>query len=790
MRKFIFISIFLLEFILNANAQNISLSGYVTDSVSGEKLIYASVFESISKRGVYTNGFGYYSLQIPHQDSICLTVSYTGYQNAIEKGKIEGDISKDFRLLPSTNTLDEIIITARTISDASIGVLRLTPKQLQLIPSIGGERDVFKSFQLMPGVMQTTEGKSSMVVRGGSADQNLVILDDVPLYSIDHFTGFFSVFNDDAINSVKLIKGGFSARYGGRLSSVTDVRMKDGNMKKYSGNVSFGILMGKFMLEGPIVKDKMSFMLTARRSFIDVFMTPFTALTDGYYFNYGFYDINAKLNYKLSKKNHLYYSFYSGDDKLTTRFPDKGEETDYTNINKMRGGNFLSIIRWNHIFGDKLFGNLTTSYTKFRYFSNNEIEEKNSVGDVIYSSYNSIGSNISDYSLKYEFEYTVSGFYKIDFGTNYTKHIFKPAEINISEYRPDADKDLDSTLFSQKWYSDEFDVYIENQFNISKYIKTNVGFRENLYFINRKRFVSHEPRVVISIIPVKTFAIKVSYVQMSQNIHMMTLNNNEFFSSIWIPSNVNCPPEKAKQYSVAVETSLSSKYDLSIEAYYKDMDHLLEFTKGSLWTNLLNWESNIQINGTGESMGLELFFNKKSGKLNGWVSYTLSKSTRQFETINNGKPFPYDFDRPHDLKVFSNYKLNDHIDFSLIWIFQSGRPINLPKGYYYVLNSPNQYNIETNTVEVNDNYKIDFFPERNSYRMKPYHRLDLSVNLTKIKKKGTRIWSFSIYNVYNRLNAYYYTINFDKNEQGEVVPKLYEYSLFPIIPAFSYTYKF
>ncbi len=768
------------------NAQNITISGTITDAYSGEKIINVLVLEKNSQRQTSTNNFGFYSLSVPVQDSCVIFVSNFGYENFEENLIIKNNLQKDISLVPTTNEIEEITISANKINDPSTGILTLSPKQISLIPALGGERDIFKSFQLMPGVMQGTEGKSGLYVRGGSPDQNLIILDDVPLYSIEHFNGFFSVFNDDAIKTAKLIKGNFPARYGGRLSSVIDVRMKDGNMKKTTGTISTGFLTTKICLEGPLIKDKISFMFSIRRSMIDLFLTPYYAIDRGDYFNYVFYDINSKLNYKVSDKDNIYLSFYTGDDRFTNSYSDKGLYSKTKDAFSMRGGNSLLAFRWNHIFNNKLFGNLTLNYTKFRYF-NSSLTEDIENGKTTYKIFNSIESSISDYAAKYDFEYSIAMFYKINFGVLYTRHIFNPSAIKYSDFMIDREYNVDTFLLSQNFNSNEFNTYIENIIKISDFFSANIGFRESIYFIDSKEYISHEPRIILNFSPFKKISFKGSYAKTSQNIHLMVLNNVNFFSSIWVPATEKCPPEYSNIYSLAFVTSLFKNFDIEIEFYQKEMSNLIEFAKGSFYSNASDWENKSEKNGVGHSYGLEFFINKKIGRLTGWIGYSYSKTTRQFENINSGKVYPYDFDRPHDFKIFVNYKIKENLDFSVAWYFQSGRPINMPIGYYY---SYSFYNFDfENNIPIPYNNYTELFTDKNSFRMKPYHRLDIALNWTKEKKRGFRTLSFGIYNVYNRLNAHYYYFDTITNN-GIKERVLYQYALLPIIPSISYTFKF
>lgn len=785
MKKIIISILFFVQIIL-AFGQNATISGIITDSITGEKLISTLILEKNSQRNTTSNNFGYFSFSVPKNDNLNLIISNFGYETFYVNVYLANDTVLNVLLQPKLNEIEEIVVISAILSNSELGSVSLTPKQLNTMPALGGEKDLFKSFQLLPGVMQGTDGKSNIFVRGGSSDQNLIILDDVPMYSIEHFTGFFSVFNNDAINSVKLLKGGFPARYGGRLSSVMDIRMKDGNMNKFGGNISVGLLTAKFFIETPIIKDKMSVMVSARRSFIDLFLTPYEAISSGAYLNYNFYDFNSKINYKINSQNRIYLSFYSGDDKTRFLYSTLGKNSS-SSSSKMTGGNLLSAFRWYHIYSNKLFGNFTTSVTNFKYgveFNNVDKENK----EIVYDVQNSLNSSILDFSAKYEFEYSLSNFFKINLGAEYINHLFKPAEISYSEMNTYKAIDFDTNIVSQRFNSNEISAYIENQIKVSRFFKTNIGFRENIYIIQNKRFISHEPRIILNILPINNLSFKASYAKVSQNIHSMQVDDNEFFTTLWVPATEICPPEQATHYSVGVEIFLFKKFNLSTEFYYKTMRNLVSFDRGSFWQNASSWETNVNKDGLGKSYGVETLFTKNAGNLTGWVSYAYSKTTRQFQNINFGKVYPDEFDRPHSFKVFGNYKLNENLNFSISWILQSGRPVNLSLGYYYSVNS-NSFDFENMTPQY-ELQETELFASKNSIRMKPYHRMDIALNWTKQKKRGVRTWSFSIYNLYNQKNALYYYYTYSYDENGHKIRSLYQYTLLPFIPSVSYSFKF
>ena len=780
MKKFIYFNIIIFVAI-SLQAQKHTISGFVSDSITGEKLIYATIYEKYSQNFTTTNNFGFYSFSVAQQDSIEIIVSFIGYDSYSIKQKIYENSEINVKLPPFSNQIKKIIVRAST--NTNLSSIRLTAGQLSKIPTLGSEQDLLKAFQLMPGVMQGIEGKSNMYVRGGSSDQNLILLDDIPLYSIEHLGGFFSVFNNDAINSVRLYKGDFPANYGGRLSSIMDIRMKDGNMKKFGGTFSVGVLSTKMFFEGPIIIDKASFILSFRRSFLDVFLTPYFLIFEGDYFNYHFYDFNSKINYKISDNNIVNLSIYSGTDKSKNGYLSGTLKNFDSNFDKMKGGNILTSLKWRHVYNQKLFSNITASYTRFNYSFNNFAKEYYN-STLIRKNITDLSSRISDFSLKTNFEFSVFNSWKINFGANYTKHIFKPT--NVYYYlEEESIINYDTTFYTQQLNADEISFYAENKIKILNFLNINIGFRENIYKIDSSTFFSHEPRVNLVFFPFKKLSFKTSYTKSSQNIHMLIIDDNAFFKNLWIPTTSYLPPEKAEQYSFSATAKFNNNYKIETEIYYKKMTNLVVFTTKSLWNNITDIENNTQKKGIGISYGLEFLFSKKTGLLTGWISYGYSRSFRQFQNINGGNTYPYEFDRPHDFKIFTNYKINDNLNISAVWLFQSGRPINFPVGYYNSVTT-NEFDFD-NGVPLFNNSNIELYTEKNSIRMKPYHRLDITINWSKQKKKSTRIWSFGIYNVYSRLNPMYYYFRYDNDTNTR---KLYQYSLFPIIPSLSYSLKF
>ncbi len=749
-----------------AFSQNKIITGYVSDNENGEKIVNATIVELTTKKFAITDEHGYYALMLPAIDTLKLTAFAFGYNPdtlIITTGK-----RLDIELKSKTN-IDSVYVSANNKQPltTSIGTINLQAKQIKLIPTIGAEPDIFKALQLLPGIQFGTEGKSDIYVRGGLPDENLIILDDVPLYYINHLGGFISVFNTDAINSVTVTKGGFPARYSSRLSSVIDVRMKDGNKNHFAGNFSVGITNTKFLLEGPILKNKSSYLISVRTFPLEYLMRPFLILgNEGQYFGYKFYDINLKINYKLNSNNRLFLSYYSGDDifnyNLSKLFY-KNQELKYM----VTWGNLLSAFRWNHIFSNKFFVNSTLAFTRFR-FNNNVISNNPETKDFFTYSFN---SNIKDIIVKSVFDYFAGKHHKIKFGYNIVYHHFNPgmAYLKITEEDTLLNENQTETNNIYGW---ENIFFVENNISIANFFKANIGINYSNFLTDSQQFNSFQPRIVANFIVSENFSIKASYSTMQQYVHLLTANTVGIKPDMWVPVNSEMPPSEARQISIGTYFYVKN-IDFSIIAYKKNANNLITYKEGAVFTGSAeNWQQKIETHGYGESMGLEFLAQKNHGKITGWIAYTLAKSDRQFQNINNGQKFSFKYDRRHNFNIVANYKFKNNITFSTNWVFASGLPFVMPIYRYNILENNNLQNIL-------------IYADRNTYRIRAYHRLDVAVNFSKKIKHGTRTWTISIYNLYNRQNPYFY---YTKQVAGKW--KIYQQSLFPIIPSVSYSLKF
>ena len=755
-------------------AQNkTTISGFIYDKNTGEVLIGATLQEKKTKKGTVSNEYGFYSLTVHSNDSLEIEVSYLGYKPLNFKIPANQNIHKDFKLTASAIILDNVTIVAskqyNIVKRNETGVVRLPIKDIKTLPNLFGEVDIIKAYQLTPGVQSGGEAKSELYVRGGSPDQNLFLLDDVPLYYVAHFGGFLSVFNADAINDVKLIKGGFPARYGSRLSSVLDIRMKEGNRQKLSVQGTIGLLSSKLSIEAPVIKDKMSFILSARKNLLPIFKIMGTGLS------YKFYDINAKLNYRLSTKDKLFLSYYMGDDNLSIS---KKTQISKHNTN-VKWGNTLFAFRWNHVFHNKLFSNLTLSNTYYRYKNSFKYDVK--TDSLSKSLSNSLLTGINDMSLKLDFSYSVNANLNFRFGTNSIYHTFIPNDEFFSQEGTGLESIKEN--YSSSMSAIENALYLENElkFNI---IGANMGFRYSSYHIGSTNYYSFEPRILLNFILSEKFSIKYSFSKMNQYVHLLAYSGVGIPSDYWMPTNENVKPENSLQNTIGIsKTFQNNKYEFSIEAYHKTLNNLITFLPGeSLNGNLGSWENVIEKNGTGLNYGLELFLQKKSGKTTGWFGVTISKAERTFDNINNGKSYPFKYDRLYDMSIVLNHKLNDKIVLSGTWTYCTGYPVTLATEHY----------------TINDK-EIFVYSNKNAFRMRDYHRLDIAVNFNKKTKWGKRTWSISIFNLYNRQNPYYYYYDRKLITYGQVGNtfnpvyddlKLYQQSLFSLFPSVSYSFKF
>lgn len=695
-----------------------------------------------------------------------------------------------------------------------MSAIEVPVSQIKSIPTLLGEADLIKALQLLPGVQSGTEGATGMYVRGGGPDENLFLLDGIPVYNINHMAGFFSVFNPDAIKNVTLYKGNFPARFGGRLSSVIDVRMNDGNDKKLHGNLSVGIISSKINLEGPLFTPNTTFNISARRTYSDLLIQPvlyFTAkqesadknLTAGYYF----YDLNAKVNHKFSDKDRLFLSFYSGDDVMYANIRDGYRQGQYeTEESRLKlnwnWGNIVGSARWNHIINNKLFMNTTAAYTRYRF--DMSIGSVNTKDSANYTSSEEIEmgyfSGIEDYTLKTDFDYSPHPDHNIKFGTNYTHHTFKPGVTSAKQTIIEQENTLkiDTTFANKDIYSNELSFYVEDDISIGSLVRVNAGLHYALFNVQDETYHSLQPRLGMRVLAGSKLSFKAGYAAMSQYVHLLSNSSISLPTDLWVPVTSRIKPMRSHQYSIGAFYNLNNMLDFSVEAYYKSMHNLIEYKDGaSFLRSGTGWEDKVVL-GDGWAYGIEFLAQKTIGKTTGWIAYTWSKAERLFnrpgQELNQGKVFPAKYDRRHDISIVCTHVINDRIDISGTWVFSTGNTGTLSLQDYGQTQLPDSKAWYWTDYNNNITRSLPYYSGRNNYRFNPYHRMDIGINFHKQKKYGKRTWNISIYNLYNNNNplAVYREEKTTYNPENDTYTTrkpFVQLSLFPIIPSVSYSYK-
>lgn len=754
--------LFLLALSLHSTAQKITISGYVKDAASKEALIGASVVNVNTKTGTSTNQYGFFSLTANATDTIELLISYQGYKINAKKITAKENIQLDVLMENSAGSLGEVIVSSarnnRNVEKAQMGVIDVPIKAIKNFPVLMGERDVMKIIQLLPGVQAGQEGTAGFYVRGGNLDQNLVQLDEATVYNPNHLFGLFSTFNVNSINHVQLIKGGFPAEYGGRLSSILNITMKEGNKTKYQTEGGIGLLSTNLTFQGPIQKNKSSFIVSARKSYINLLLKPATSKST----NYSFYDFNAKMNYELGKKDHIFLSFFKGNDNA-----------GYTGANSLNYktdfGNTTGTMRWNHIFGNKIFSNTSLIYNDYHL----------GLGTTQNSYYEVLYTGIKDLSAKTDFTFSPNNKHKIKAGFAYTYHTLYPSAVSSKVPRRGNQITINKDSITKR-LSSELAFYLNDEYDISKILSINYGVRVPYFNGGGASYAGIEPRITTKVSLNPTTSLKASWTLMNQFLHAVPSSTASLPTDTWLSSSSLIKPQKSSQVAVGLFKNFSDNgIEASVEAYYKTMDNQVLFKEGSQIVLSTNLDSILTF-GKGKSYGIELFVKKNVGRLTGWVSYTLSKTTQQFPELNRGAMFPASFDRRHNLSVAGSYELNKHWTVSADFVFYTGRAFTLPAGRI--------------TVPVNgslyDGVYYDF-TSRNNSRLRNYHRLDVSFSNKKTVKfwgkKYEREWVFGAYNLYSRLNPYFVYLSTNPDTKQPVARQV---SLLPFIPSVSFNFKF
>lgn len=780
-KKLFYLGVLTFMMLINSwgiHAQNFTVSGTIKDAKNGEVLPGASVIvNNLPQKGTTTNYYGYYAITLPEGQHE-LQYDFLGYQSIIKDLNIQKNTLINIQLSEAVSQLEEVqlqsTVAKNHIRSTEVSVAKITAKEIETVPVLFGERDIIKTLQLLPGVKSAGEGSSGFFVRGGGADQNLLLLDEAPVYNASHLLGFFSIFNTDAVKDVKIYKGYMPAKYGGRLSSLLDVQLKDGNAKELSASGGIGIISSKLTLEAPIVKEKGSFIVSGRRTYADLFL-PLSRDTTLHNNRLYFYDLNLKTNYQLDDKNKLYLSGYFGRDVL-----------GFSDEFGFDWGNLTGTLRYNHIFNAKLFSNTSLIYSDFDY--------KISIGsnqDELF-----ISANIKDYNFKQDFDYYLNDKNQMGFGFNVIKHIFSPGEINTNIVG------INNSQLEKK-YALESSAYVSNKQKITDDITAAYGLRFNnftqlgpgtIYSYNFYGEIESEhiydrnevvvsyngwaPRASVSWVLNQNNSIKTSYTKTYQYLHLMSNSNGDNPTDVWLPSSNNIKPQIAHQVALGYFKNFGKEdaFQFSAETYYKKMQNSVDFRTGAEITLNPTVEGEL-IYGKGRAYGLELLLKKQKGKFTGWLGYTLARSEKKFEEVNDNTWFPAKQDRTHDISIVGSYQFSDRAILSANWVYYTGNAITFPTGRY----------------ELDGNW-FNYYTDRNAGRMPDYHRLDIGFILNNkpntifSNKNFESSWNFSVYNAYARENAY--SISFEQSKDDPSKNTAVQTALFKIIPSISYQFKF
>ncbi|MEZ4938193.1 MAG: TonB-dependent receptor [Crocinitomicaceae bacterium] len=798
------LSIIFLFFVVLSNSQEkFTISGTLTDQSNGESLIGATIQISGTGKGTATNTYGFYSLTLPagkHK----LQYSFVGYQSIYKEIDLKENVVINIELPLETEIIQEVEVRAEAedgnVRDANIGQVSLEIEKIKTLPAFLGEVDVVKTLQLLPGVSSTNEGSQGFYVRGGGPDQNMVLLDEAVVYNASHLFGFFSVFNSDAVKNVNLTKGGIPAKFGGRLASVLEVNMNEGNNKRWGVKGGLGLISSRLTVEGPLKKDKGSIIISGRRTYIDILMKPFIPKSSPFHgSSYFFYDLNLKMNYRVSDKDKIYISGYYGKDVF--RFVDSDAGFDV----KMPWGNGIGAFRWNHSFNGKLFMNLSATYSNYQFSFESEQDGFNL----------KLLSRNQDIGGKIDFTYIPNYRHRIEAGAHYTYHIFQPQNVSANQ-----DTIVFETGEVQKYLSHEVAFYIQDEIDITEWFRANIGLRYSQYYFTGSfnRYVKNgigfqdsiktyqpnelirfyhglEPRLSMRFLLNKWSSIKAGFNYNYQYVHLASLSSVSLPTDTWFLTTDKAPPQKGWQASLGYFFNFwKNNFEASVEVYYKDMRNLVEYAPGTLPEDNLNDNvDNLLIFGRGYSVGAEFFLKKVKGKFTGWIGYTLAWTNRIFDEINNGNPYPAKYDRRHDLSVVLSYQISPQWNISSTFIYATGNTMTMPQGWY-----------------LHEGNVLYEYGDYNQTRMDPYHRLDVAFTWfdkpfrfkrnketgekEKVKRKLRNSVTVSVYNLYNRANPYF--LYFDSEGDplsgngGDFTIKAKQVSLFPILPSVTWNFKF
>jgi outer membrane receptor for ferrienterochelin and colicin len=807
--------------ILKKKPKQVVVSGFVRDKASSESLIGASVYEPATHKGTATNSYGFFSVTLLPGD-VNLNVSYIGYGSRLFSFKgLRSDTTLLVELEPGA-TLQEVVVVVphqenQPVLNSQMGKLEISRQTIRSMPVMFGESDIIKTLQLTPGVAAGAEGFSGMYVRGGGVDENLFLIDGNPVYQVGHLGGLFSAFNAEAIRGMDFLKAGFPARYGGRLSSVVDIHTQEGNMKEYHGSASLGLIAGNLSLEGPIVKDRTSFAIALRRTWLDALSVPAFAIINNMNKNgekttvrYAFHDLNVKLNHRFNDRSKMFLSLYNGNDvmegiyKFYDDYDKEAPVRDKTDVS-LRWGNLLATAGWTYVFNNQLFGKIAGVYTQYRSKMANSQQNISGRKDTEdyedrYMETSSV-TGIMDAGVRSLFDYFPSSSHHIRFGGDFMLHRFRPEYSKTrSEDNSATDKSDWETIFANELlWAKEFSAFAEDDWKISDYFRANGGVRYSIFNIDNKTYMGLEPRFSMRWLLDNDLSLKASYARMYQYVHLVSNNYINLPTDAWMPVTRRLKPLVSEQVSLGAYYQLKNdvgNFDISVEGYYKKMTNLLEYRDGyTFLPTFSSWEEKMAV-GEGRAYGGELMIHKQTGKLTGWAGYTLAWSDRKFNELNEGKRFPSKYDNRHKLNIVGMYKISSKVELSAAWTYASGNRMTLSLENYEGMlpDKTNWWTGETPYQYVNFEV-LDYYTKRNNYQLPAYHRLDLGIHIYRPKKNGRMgIWNISIYNVYSRMNPFlvYRSSKEVKvnNTTSYYVPCFKTIGIMPVIPSVTYTYKF
>ena len=794
--------------------QNYTISGYIKEEESLEPIPGAVIYLPEKGTGVVSNSYGFYSITLP-EGRHPLLVSFVGMQSHVDTLSLTSNISYDVTLISVSDVLDEVVVEAEAIrresEETQASRIVLDPKVVADLPSVLGEKDVLKVLQLMPGIQSAGDALSGLYVRGGGPDQNLFILDDASVYNASHLFGFFSVFNGDAIKSVNFYKGGFPARYGGRISSVLDLGMREGNKKEWHGKIAASLMSAQVVVEGPIKKGKTAMLFSGRRTYFDPFLALGSVFTQmdlsRTNFFYNFHDFNLKFHHEFSSRDKIYLSGYYGQDYFSLRLRNRGTTASPWNDFKFRlnWANYTGTLRWNHQFSPKMFSNMSAIASNYTFGINvdfvNFTPSRNGgpLQRVLQEA--RFSSLITDYKLKYDVEYFPSLNHSLRFGSSNTYHVFDPNSYSATSTL-NTGTGLDNETISNQIGAWDLALYAEDEMKYGPF-QANIGLRAVGFAPRSSFYFELEPRVSVSWLFLPRFSLKAGYARMNQFLHLLVNSASTLPSDIWVPATDSVPGQQADHYTLGLVRDFGEDavYTAVVEGYYRQLRRIVAYKPNArVLTPLagrpgrndnINWESQLT-SGDGRSWGIEFLLRKNRGRWTGWVGYTLSYTSHRFPDVNEGVWFAPRYDRRHDVSITSVYEINPRIKVSGAWVFSTGNTLTL---------STNNSLLPTLSVDTDGNPVLGqpgprvLGLDRNNFRAEPYHRLDLNCELIKrgIGKNGrwTRRIQVGAYNAYSRLNPFSYNVEVeDDNPNGAATFRLARYSLFPIIPYITFSYEF